>query len=148
MDKQDVTLEQQVWQRVRASREETSSQDLRQLQLEATELAAIYRNLFSRMTGRPQELAKLLYTGEQANARALVGIGILSRSGGEALKHWQPGKEDLLRQLMRCYHRTRRCMTEYLARSAEAEFGIVFEKLAKREAEHCTLIAEILGLMG
>ena len=36
-------------------------------------------------------------------------------------------------------------MTEYLARSAEAEYGVVFEKMAKREGEHCGMIAELLG---
>ena len=97
------------------------------------------------MTGRSQELMKQLYTGERANAQALAGIGILSRSSGEVLKGWQPGKEDPGKQLLRCYHRTRRCMTEYLARSAEAEYGVVYQKLADREGHHCTLIAEVLG---
>ena len=148
MDKQDLSLEQQVWQRVRACREEEPGHDLRQLQREAMELAAIYGNLSSRMTGSAQALLRQLHAGERANAAALAGIGILSGSGGESLKRWQPGKEDLGKQLMRCYHRTRRCMTEYLARSAEPEYGLVFEKLAKREAEHCALIAEILGVTG
>jgi len=43
MDKQDFNMEQQVWQRVRASREEGTRQDLRQMQQEAMELAAVYR---------------------------------------------------------------------------------------------------------
>ena len=148
MDKQDLSLEQQVWQRVRPHREEVPGNDLRQLQREAMELAAIYGNLSSRMTGRSQERIKQLYAGERANVSALAGIGILSGNGGESLKHWQPGKEDPRKQLVRCYHRTRRCVTEYLARSAEAEYGLVFEKLAKRTGEHCVLLAEILGTMG
>ena len=148
MDKQDMSLEQQVWQRVRAHQEDGPKNDLRQLQREVMELTAIYRNLSSRMTGRPQELVKQLYAGERANASALAGIGVLSGNGGESLKRWQPGKEDPGKQLLRCYHRTRRCMTEYLARSAEPEYGLVFEKLAKREGEHCVLLAEILGAMG
>ncbi len=86
-----------------------------------------------------------LYAGEKANASALVGIGVLSRQGGEVLKLWQPGKEDVKTQLQRCYHRTRRCMTEYLARSAEGEYGVVYQKLADREGQHCALIAEMLG---
>ena len=89
-----------------------------------------------------------LYAGEKANASALVGIGVLSRQGGEALKLWQPGKEDVKTQLQRCYHRTRRCMTEYLARSADGEFGVVFDRLAKREGEHCVMISELLGSLG
>ena len=143
MDNQ--SREQQVWQRVQASREEVPGNDLRQLQREAMELAAIYRTMTSRLTGKQQEQVLRLYAGEKANASALMGIGVLSRQGGEALKFWQPGKEDMKLQLQRCYHRTRRCMTEYLARSAEAEYGVVFEKLSKREGEHCGMIAELLG---
>lgn len=145
MDKQEWSKEQQVWQRVQASREEPPKNDLRQLQREAMELAAIYRSLASRLSGKQQEYANILYKGERANGAALAGIGVLSHEAGENLKLWQPGKEDTQRTLQRCYHRTRRCMTEYMARSAEMEFGIVFEKLARREAEHCLILAQLLG---
>ena len=143
MDKQDMT--QQVWQRVLASREEGTKQDLRQLQREAMELASVYRAVSSRLTGKQQELAKRLYAGEQANGAALAGIGVLSRQSGEQLKLWRPGKEETKKLLERCYHRTRRCMTEYLARSADGEYGVVFEKLAKQEGEHCAILAQLLG---
>ena len=145
MDKQDRTVEQQVWQRVKAGREDAPGNDLRQLQRDAMELAAIYRNLGGQLTGSPGELAAKLHRGEKANAAALAGIGRLARTGGETLKLWQPGKEDPKKLLERCYHRTRRCMTEYLARSADSEFGVVFDRMAKRESEHCWLIAELLG---
>lgn len=145
MENNDHRTEQQVWQRVRASREEAPPNDLRQLQREALELAAVYWNLASQLTGKPQSLLKRLHAGEKANAAALAGIAKLSRMGGESLKLWQPGKEDPSRLLQRCYHRTRRCMTECLARSVEGEFGVVFEKLANREKEHCCLLAEALG---
>jgi len=145
MDKQNRDMEQQVWQRVRSAREEAPRNELRQLQREAMELAAIYRSLSAQMAGKPQERVKQLYAGEKANAAALVGIGKLSRQGGENLKLWQPGNEELFRLLERCYHRTRKCMTEYLARSVDGEFGVVFEKMAKREGEHCAVIAEVLG---
>lgn len=145
MDKQDRHTEEQVWQRVRACREEAPKNDLRQLQREAMDLAAVYRNLTSQLTGKPQEQVRQLYAGEKANATSLAGIGKLSRMGGENLKLWQPGKEEPQKVLERCYHRTRRCMTEYLARSAEGEFGMVFARMARREEEHCCLIAELIG---
>ena len=147
MDKQDWDVEQQVWQRVRANREEAPGNDLRQLQREAMELAAVYRGLLSQLTGRQRERIVKLHQGERANAAALAGIGMLSRQNREQLKLWQPGREEPGKQLERCYHRTRRCMTEYMARSAEAEFGVVFDGMAKRSAEHCALIAELLGEM-
>lgn len=145
MDKQEGNMEQQVWQRVCACREEVPRNDLRQLQREAMELAAVYRTLAAGMTGRQRDMVVKLYQGEKANGAALAGIGMLSRMAGEHLKLWQPGREEAGKLLERCYHRTRRNMTEYLARSAEGEFGVVFEKLAKREGEHCALIAELLG---
>ena len=132
---------------MKACREDAPQNDLRQLQREAMELAAIYRSLLSQLTGRKRELIAKLYAGEKANGAALAGIGILSRQPGEQVKLWQPGKEEPGKQLERCYHRTRRCMTEYLARSADGEFGVAFEKLANREKEHCCLIAEVLGGM-
>lgn len=140
-----METERQVWQRVNACREEAPKNDLRQLQREAMELAAVYRALSSGMTGRTREQIMRLYRGEKANALALAGMGYLSRQGGEQMKLWQPGKDDPQKLLERCYHRTRRCMTEYLARSAEAEFGAVFDRMAKREGEHCALLAEVLG---
>ena len=145
MDKQDFTMEQQVWQRVRAHREEAPKNDLRQLQREAMELAAVYRILLQQLTGRQREQAMKLYQGERANAAALAGIGKLSRMEGEHMKLWQPGKEDPAKLLEWCFHRTRRCMTEYLARSAEGEFGVVFDRMAKREGEHCGILAELIG---
>lgn len=147
MDKQDWRTEEQVWQRVRACREEAPKNDLRQLQRDALELAAVYRNLSSQLTGKPQEQVNRLYAGEKANAAALAGIGKLSRTGGESIKLWQPGKEDARKTLERCYHRTRRSMAEYMARSAEGEFGIIFERMAKRQGEHCVMIAELIGNM-
>lgn len=138
-------MEQQVWQRVQANREQPQNSDLRQLQREAMELAAAYWGLSAQLSGRTREQALNLYRGEKATGAALAGIRVLSRQSGEQLKLWQPGKEDPKKLLERCYHRTRRCMTEYLARSAEGEFGIVFEKLAGRAGEHCVMIAQLMG---
>ncbi len=145
MDQYDALKEQLVWQRVHGCREDTPNNDLRQMQREAMELAAIYRSLSMQLAGRQRELVVKLHSGEKTNAAVLAGIGVLSRQNGEQLKLWQQGKEDQKKLLERCYHRTRRCLTEYLARSAEGEFGMVFEKMAKREGEHCCLIAEVLG---
>ena len=145
MDQQERNVEQQVWRRVQSCRETLPQNDLRQLQREAMELATVYRGLSGQLAGRQRERIMKLYLGEKSNGAALAGIGRLLRQGEEALKVWQPGREDPIRILERCYHRTRRCMTEYAARSAEGEFGVVFEKLARREGDHCALLAELLG---
>lgn len=148
MDERNLTMEQEVWQRVQANRESEPKNNLRQLQRESMELASVYRRLSAQLSGRAQELAKRLYLGEKANTDTLAGIGMLSRTGGETLKFWQPEKELPQKLLERCYHRTCRCRMEYLVRSADGEFGVVFEKLADREGQHCAVIAELLGSLG
>ena len=144
----DRNIEAQVWQRVRSAAGEPPRSDLRQLQREAMELAAVYRTLVAQFTGRQQEQARQLYLGEKANGAALRGIGVLSHQSEEQLKLWQPGKEPVKKLLERCYHRARRCMTEYMARAADGEYGVVFQKMADREGQHCALIAELLGSLG
>ena len=64
MDKQDWNQEQQIWQRVRADREEGPKNDLRQMLREAMELAAAYRGLLPQLTGMQREQAAKLYRGE------------------------------------------------------------------------------------
>lgn len=109
------------------------------------ELAAVYRNLAAQLTGRNQEQAKALYARELETAHTLAGIVSLSRQTGENLKLWQPGKEDPRKALQRCYHRTLRARIEYMARSAEPEYGVVFDLLAREAARQCVKIAQLLG---
>ena len=147
MDKPDRKTEQ-VWQRVLSAPRDLPARDLRQLQREAMELAAVYKNLMAQFTGNARELARKLYLGEKNNGSALAGLERLSHREGEALKLWQPGKEPARKALERCYHQTCRCMTEYMARSADGEYGTVFRMLAQREEQHCILIAQLLGSLG
>ena len=132
---------------MRACREEPPGQDLRQLQREALELAAAYRGLSAQLQGPQREQVLALYREEKAAGAALAGIRSLSGQGGEALKLWQPGREDARKVLERCYHRPRRCQVEYQARSASGEFGIVFEALATRAGERCLRITQLVGGM-
>ena len=145
MENYDANAEQQVWQRVFAQPGQPPREDLRGLVLSAAELAGVYRKLSGSLTGRAKELARGLYQGETANVACLKGLSFLSGGSEEGLRSWNPDKAPVRRQLEKCYHRTRRCMTEYAARSAEAEFGEVFRRLADREGQHCAWLAELLG---
>ena len=146
MEEFDPNVEQQVWQRVFAKPGEPVRGDLRGLLLAAMELAGAYRYLAGVLTGKARERVKQLYEGESANIACLKGIGILSGRGEEVLKIWNPSKEPAGKLLEKCYHRTRRCMVDYMARSAEAEFGVVFQKMGEREGRHCAFLAELLGM--
>lgn len=139
-------VEQQVWQRV--LQQQNPREPMRELILSSGELAAVYRQLAGTLAGRPRELAKQLYEGETATLAALKGLNTLSGREAEVLKLWQPGKEPAGKLLEKAYHRTRCCMVDYAARTAEPEFGVVFQKLADRAALHCVLIAQLLGTLG
>ena len=145
MENLESNMQQQVWQRVFARPEEARGEDLRTLLLTAMELAAGYRYLTGVLTGKQRERVRALQKGEAANAACLKGVAVLSGRGEEILKIWSPAKEPPRRLLEKSYHKTRRCMVEYMSRSAEPEFGTVFQKLADREGSHCAMLAELLG---
>ena len=146
MENMDPNVEQQVWDRVFARPVEPQGEDLRGMLLAAMELAAGYRYLADVLTGKARERVKQLYEGEKSNIACLKGVGMLSGKGEEVLKIWNPSKESVRKVLERSYHRTRRAMVEYTSRSADAEFGAVFQRMAEREGRHCALLAELLGM--
>lgn len=146
MDNMDQNTQQQVWQRVFARPVEAQGDDLRKLLMAAMEQAAGYRSLMGVLTGRSKERAKGLYEGQLSTISCLKGIGVLSGKGEEVLKIWDPAREPVKKLLEKSYHRSRRAMIEYTSRSADTEFGVVFQRLAEREGKQCTLIAELLGM--
>lgn len=146
METWDRGMEERVWQRVLGERrEEPRGEDLRPWLQTAQELAAVYRRLHRDASGRSRELLRRLLEGETANAACLKGM--LALGGGQPGKGtvFAPAGEPWGKALEKCYHRTRRAMTEYTARSAGGEFGEVFRHMADREREHCAMVMELLG---
>ena len=146
MEQFDPNTEQQVWQRILGGREQAVNTELRAMQTAAMELIIAWRQLTGLLNGRQKELARQLYEGEQANLAALNGLAALSGQNGEVLKLWNPAHTPARRLLETGYHRTRRCMVDYMARSPENEWGAVFRQLADREGRHLALIAQLLGM--
>lgn len=146
MENWDRNAEQQVWKRVFAHPQMSSGdEDLHLLVLSARELAAGYRRLTGILTGRDKERVKRLWEGEEANIACLRGIHRLSGGAEETVKPLSAPNEPVRRVLEKSYYRTRRAMTEYTARLADPEFGIIFQKMAGREQEHCAILAALLG---
>ena len=142
---EDGNMENRVWQRVFAGPGE-SGEDLRPLIHGAAETAMDYHYLLRRYSGRNREALQQLYDRARVNLNCLRGLQSL-RFGASAKGNPMPGSgEPMGVVLQRCYHRTRRAMTEYTARSAEPEFGAVFQVMAEREKENAALIAELLGM--
>ena len=136
--------EEGVWSRVAAQpRQELG--DLRSLLRESAALAAIYRRAAETMTGQGKVLARKLLEEELAAGACLRGIGILQATQKEQVPLWEPGTKGGRGLLEGCYHRTRRCLAEYTARSVEPEYGTVFRHLADRAAYRCCLLAQLLG---
>ena len=146
MEQMDKNMERQVWQRVFAQPQTRPERDdLRMLTLSAMEAAAAYRYLAGSLTGKSRDQARLLWEDEQATVASLRGLHRLSGGGGEKPKTISVSKESPEKVLEKCYHRARRAVTEYTARTVDSEFGTVFRKLAEREEEHCVRIAQLLG---
>ena len=139
-------MENRVWQRVFSGPGE-SSEDLRPLIYGAAEIAMDYYHLLRRASGEHKQSLQRLYDRSRVNLNCLRGL--------QAMRFGSPGKvgnlpasgENARKIMEKCYHRTRRAMQEYTARSAEPEFGAVFAVMAERERENAALIAELLGTM-
>ena len=136
--------EAQVWQRVLSQPPEACSGSVEALLRESAALAAVYRRVFEKSTGRQRLLAKQLLEAEEATAASLRGIAKLKGEPAESLKTWQPGKNGRT-ALEGCYHRTLRCQAEYTARSLDRQFGEVYRLLAERCTRQCLLLTQLLG---
>ena len=142
---EDGNMENRVWQRILAGPGE-SGEDLRPLIYTAVENAMEYYHLLQRSSGQNKESLQQLYRRAKMNVNCLRGLQSL-RFGPAGKGNPMPGSGDSMGMtLQRCYHRTRRAMQEYTARSAEPEYGAVFQVMAERERENAALIAELLGM--
>ncbi len=136
--------QQQIWQRV-FSQQPTKREDIRPLLLSAAESAAVFHHLANTLTGTARDRAKVLYQSQGETVACLKGLAILSGDPGENLKRLQPSKEPPRRLLEKAYHRAKRAVAEYAARSLDGEFGMVFRCLSQQEEQRCAEIARLLG---
>ena len=125
-------LEKRVWERV-AAREGAPREDMEELLRQARELGEEYRALAGRIGDRG-ELAGIRRE-QQEIARILAGIRALQQGGGS----------EKLQRLRRCYHRSRRAMTDYAARVATPEVGLAYQYLSELERRHCIEVLKMLG---
>ena len=129
---EDRDLEKRVWERV-AAREGAPREDMEELLRQAWELGEEYRAL-TRLMGDRGELAGIRRE-QQEIARILAGIRALQQGGGSERQ----------KRLRRCYHRSRRAMTDYASRMAAAEVGLAYQYLSELERRHCIEVLKMLG---
>ena len=140
----DQKTQQQVWQRV-LGQPEPPREDLRALELQALEAAAVYRKLSEQLPGRSRQVLGRLYDIQSEIIACLKGIGQLSGCRGEKLPQIAAPKEPMGKALEKRYHCARRAAAEYTARTMDGELGIVYAHLADRSREQCILLARLLG---
>ena len=148
MEKVDKQMERRVWQRVQ-SRQETPmpaprQENLKPWVLVAQENTAVLRSLQLQLIGKQWEGLRRLEADSSRMVQALRGICLMQ---GEAVRlHPVPTpKEPPRRALEKSFHRTRRLREEMAKRSADGEFGIVFQSLGRKCEDLCASLAEMLG---
>ena len=137
-------MEQQVWQRV-LGQQEPPRGSLRPMELEAMEAAAVYRKLAGQSSGKRREQLRHLYDMQTEILACLRGIGWLSGCGGGKTAQIAVPEEPAAKALEKRYHRARRAVTEYTARTVDGDFGIVFQHLVDLSREECVFLARLLG---
>ena len=130
---EDLELERRVWERVADRENHSREEDMDALLRQARQIAEEYRALAARMGDR--NLLAGIRREEQETARILAGIRALSQGGGS----------ERLKRLRRCYHRSRRAMTDYAARVATPEVGLAYQYLSELERQRCLEILRMLG---
>ena len=152
MEHIDRQKAQRVWQRVQneAQQEQGGRQaeNLPALIMEYLQLAAAYRHLSQRLSGK--DGTTLIRLAREANAQAVCLKGILSlMKGGTpniAPASQQHSNTDVI--LRRCYGAELRLLRACENRCTDPEYGPVFDRLAARSREHCCVLMELIGKAG
>ncbi len=134
-----------IWRRVFAG-PGAPPQELGELLRDCVALGARYAQLMESASGRRRVLLGRLRQGELENAACLLGISQLAGTPMQSPAPPKRSREPAAGILEQCWQRNRRAMVEYTARSAEAEYGPVFQSLANRAAAHCDLLAQVMGM--
>ena len=138
-------MEHRVWQRVmQQSQPEGSS--LKAIAMNTQEAIGEYRQLLKSRVESHRELGRRLLNTEQENLAALRGLQYLQTSEPLKLPMGNPIPVDCKRMVRR-YYKARKMLTEYMARSAEPEWGSVFAAMAKRQEKQCDWLCQLVGHM-
>jgi len=145
MDQEKVA---RVWKRVQAGPEAGLDAGwLKGLIAREWEGAAVYLGLSRYTQGREGAILRTLFEQEQSHAACLKGIYTLLTGQRLPVQAPPPRQEPVEVTLRRCYGNQMRSLAEYEARSADLEYGRVFERLAQQERENCRLVLELIGRM-
>ena len=138
-------MEKRVWQRV-MQQTQPENTALKSLAIESQEAMTEYRQLLKAKVESVREVGRQLLKAEQENMACLRGLHYLQT--GEQMKVSMGNLFPVdLKRMVRRYHRARRQLMEYTARSAEPEWGCVFQAMAKRQEGQCDRLCQLVGYM-
>ncbi len=135
-----------IWQRVHQTQPNVI-ENLQPMVAIMQENAAVYSHLARQLQGRGRELAMHLHEQQLAAVRCLKGVHRLV--AGSVLQVGSSGAtmESSEAALRKAYGQTLKTVTFCESRSADREYGAVFEALGVRQREQCRLLAELMGLL-
>lgn len=135
-----------IWSRVRGGPGNTIG-NLQPLLALALGEAAVFGRLQRQMPGGAQGQLRILREEELAHARCIRGIGMLCGIGPMKVGVAPVKQERPETMLRRSYGNALRAMREYGDRAGDPEYGPVFRWMERCEAEHCAVLAQLMGML-
>ena len=148
----ETCKEARVWQRVQNEKQEGKpgrvTESLPALIMEQLQLSGMYRQIAARINGKDGAVMIRLAREAGMQAACLNGImrlmdGTTPQMGGvhQPLSNTEAA-------LRRCYGAELRLLKVYESKTADAEYGPVFDRMAARQQEHCCALLELIGKTG
>lgn len=145
MDQEDLDLEQRVWARIGDIGPDCEEKSGMEMMLRMNEESAyVYRQLAARSSGSRREKLMGLHRQTVSAVQTLRGMLMLEaetpgRSGVV------PCQDSTTRALAKAFRRSSQLYKDYVNEETHAQYGGVFEILARQEAENMTTLLELLG---
>ena len=135
-----------IWQRVHQSQPNVTD-GLQPMAASMQENGAIYSRLARQLQGRGKELALQLREQQLVAVRCLKGVHRMVTGNMLQAGCGEPTVESTEAALRKAYGQTLKTVTFCESRSADREYGAVFEAVGVRQREQCRLLAELMGLL-
>lgn len=142
----DEDRQMKIWSRVKGAPGGAVS-NLQPMIAGAMGQAAVFGALMRQMPVGAQGQLRMLREAELTHARCLRGIGMLSGCGQLKVAVAPVKQERPETVLRRSYGNALRAMRDYGDRSGDPEYGPVFQWMERREAEHCAILAQLMGMI-
>lgn len=146
MEIPDSREQVKVWQRVRPAQVPVT-EDLQPLAATALNAALGYGELARQLTGIQKELALQLREQMLVTVRCLKGIHRMAGGRPMQLGGSTPVLQTAEALLRKNYGQGLKALHAFESRSADGEYGAVFEALAVRQREHLRKLAELMGFL-